>query len=222
MTIGYIRVSTDKQNLENQKHKILSYAQAHKIIIDEFIELEISSKGDHKKRKIDELFTKLKKDDVLICTELSRLGRNMLEILNLIERFNDAGIKLIFVNQPELSTNQNSALSSLLLAIYGYFAQTEREIISERTKQGLAAARKSGVKLGRPKGAKAKVRVLDPYNLEILEYLNMNLSLASILKILNTKLDKSVTITSLRYHIDNTPELAKARDNFKDDSLLKS
>ncbi|EDZ62147.1 protein containing Resolvase, N-terminal domain [Sulfurimonas gotlandica GD1] len=93
----------------------------------------------------------------------------MLEILNLIERFSSTGIKLIFVNQPELSMNQNNALSSLLLSIYGYFAQTEREIISERTKQGLAAAKASGKILGRPKGAKAKVRVLDPYNLEILE-----------------------------------------------------
>lgn len=145
----------------------------------------------------------------------------MLEILNLIERFNDAGIKLIFVNQPELSTNQSSALSSLLLAIYGYFAQTEREIISERTKQGLAAARKSGVKLGRPKGAKAKVRVLDPYNLEILQLLNMNVSLSSILKIVNTKLNKPITITALRYHIQNSKDLTKARDNFKNESLLK-
>lgn len=214
MTIGYIRVSTDKQNLENQKHKILSYAHNQKLTIDEFVEIEISSKGDQKKRKIDELFSKLKKDDILICTELSRLGRNMLEILNLIERFNNDGVKLIFVNQPELSTNKNNALSSLLLAIYGYFAQTEREIISERTKQGLAAAKASGKKLGRPKGAKAKVRVLDPYNLEILEYLNMNLTQSSILKIINSKLDKKISITTLRYHIENTTELKKVKEKY--------
>ena len=221
MIIGYIRVSTDKQNLENQKHKILNYAQQQKIIIDEFIEVEISSKGDQKKRLIDSLFEKLKDGDTLICTELSRLGRNMLEILNLIEKFNDANIKLVFVNQPELSTNQNSALSSLLLAIYGYFAQTEREIISERTKQGLAAAKASGKKLGRPKGAKAKVRVLDPYNLEILELLNMDVTQSSILKIINNKLERPVTITSLRYQIENTSELKQARDNFKSGSLLQ-
>ena len=213
MTIGYIRVSTDTQNLNNQKHKILEYAQSHKLMIDEFVEMEISSKSDIKKRKIEEIFEKLQKDDILICTELSRLGRNMLEILNLIERFNDVGIKLIFVNQPELSTNQNNALGSLLLAIYGYFAQTEREIISERTKQGLAAAKAQGKQLGRPVGAKAKVRVLDPYNLEILEYLKMNLSQAGILKIINSKLEKPLTITSLRYHIENTTELKKAKDS---------
>jgi len=75
-----------------------------------------------------------------------------------------------------------------LLAIYGYFAQTEREILSERTKQGLAAAKAQGKQLGRPKGAKAKVRILDQYNLEILELLNMNVSQSSILKIINSKL----------------------------------
>jgi DNA invertase Pin-like site-specific DNA recombinase len=207
MIIAYIRVSTDKQNLENQKHKILQYAQSNKIIVDEFIEIEISSKGDAKKRLIDSLFDKLEDGDTLICTELSRLGRNMLEILNLIQRFNDNNIKLIFVNQPELSTNQNNALSSLLLAIYGYFAQTEREIISERTKQGLAAAKASGKQLGRPKGAKAKNRVLDPYNLEILELLNMKIPQSSILKMINPKLEKEITITSLRYHIQNNKQL---------------
>ena len=140
MVFGYIRVSTEQQSLQNQKHKILEYAQQHKILIDELIELEISSKKSQKERKIDILLDKLKDGDTLICTELSRLGRNMLEILNLVEKFNQHKIKLVFTNQPELSTNQNEALSALLLAIYGYFAQTEREIISERTKQGLSAA----------------------------------------------------------------------------------
>ena len=209
MIIGYIRVSTDKQSFENQKHKILEYAHNNKIIIDEFVKIEVSAKKDTKKRLIDSLFQKLQSGDTLICTELSRLGRNMLEILNLIERFNKAGIKLIFINQPELSTNQNNALSSLLIAIYGYFAQTEREIISERTKQGLAAAKAQGKQLGRPKGARAKIRVLDPYNLEILKYLKMGLPQASILKLINAKLEKPVTITTLRYHIKNDEQLSK-------------
>ena len=135
MVIGYIRVSTEQQSILNQKHKLLEYAQMNKLIIDEFIELEISSKKPQKDRLLDEVFNKLNSGDSFICTELSRLGRNMLEILNLIEKFNHANIKLVFINQPELSTNKNEALSSLLLAIYGYFAQTEREIISERTKE---------------------------------------------------------------------------------------
>jgi len=211
MTIGYIRVSTEQQSMKNQKHKLLEYAQINKIIIDEFIELEISSKKNQKDRLLDDVFEKLERGDVFICTELSRLGRNMLEILNLIEKFNQADIKLIFTNQPELSTNKNEALSSLLLAIYGYFAQTEREIISERTKQGLAAARASGKILGRPKGAKNKNRVLDPYKNEIKNYLELGLMQTNILKIINSHLEKPVSLTTLRYFIDTNDELNRIK-----------
>ena len=209
MVIGYIRVSTESQSVQNQKHKILEFAQQRKMIVDEFVEIEISSKKSQKDRLLDELFEKLSQGDVLICTELSRLGRNMLEILNLIEKFNNHQIKLIFTNQPELSTNQNESLSRLLLAIYGYFAQTEREIISERTKQGLSAARVSGKILGRPKGAKNKERVLDPYKDEIKKYLEMSLSQTSILKIVNSQLTKPISLTSLRYFIENDKVLSK-------------
>ena len=207
MIIGYIRVSTEQQTTKNQKHKLLEYAQSNKLIIDEFIELEISSKKTQKERLLEEVFQKLKSGDIFICTELSRLGRNMLEILNLIEKFNKIGIKLIFTNQPELSTNKNEALSSLLLAIYGYFAQTEREIISERTKQGLAAARASGKTLGRPKGVKNKNRILDPFKDEIKKYLDIGLMQTNILKIINSQLEKNISLTSLRYYISTTKEL---------------
>lgn len=201
MVIGYIRVSTESQSVLNQKHKILEFAQQKKMIIDEFIEIEISSKKSQKARLLDDVFLKMEEGDILICTELSRLGRNMLEILNLIEKFNTHSIKLIFTNQPELSTNQNESLSKLLLAIYGYFAQTEREIISERTKQGLSAARAQGKVLGRPLGAKNKERVLDQHKEEINKYIEMKLSQTSILKIINSKLEKPISLTALRYFI---------------------
>ena len=180
--LAYIRVSTDKQNLKNQKHKILEYAHNNKIIVDEFIEIEISSKKNQNDRKLNILFEKLNNGDTLICTELSRLGRNMLEILNLIQKFTEQNIKLIFTNQPELSTNQNNALSSLLLAIYGYFAQTEREIISERTKQGLANAKANGKTLGRPKNSTSKSKLDDKIE-EIKGLLKLNINKTSISKL---------------------------------------
>jgi len=153
--LAYIRVSTDKQTLDNQKHKILEYAYNNDIKVEKFIEIEVSSRKEQKVRLIEELFEQLEEGDTLIVTELSRLGRNMLEILNLIERFNEANIKVVFVNQPELSTADN-ALSKLLYSIYGYFAETEREIISERTKAGIAVARASGKLIGRQKGQLVK------------------------------------------------------------------
>ena len=175
---AYIRVSTDKQTLENQKHKILEFAFDKKIQIEDFIEIEVSSRKNQKERLIEELFLKLKENDTLIVTELSRLGRNMLEILNLIEKFNSKNIKLIFLNQPELSTD-NSALSTLLISIYGYFAQTEREIISERTKQGLAVARAKGKILGRQKGQIVKSKY-DEHKNKIEELHKIGLSVQKI------------------------------------------
>ena len=177
---AYIRVSTDKQTLENQKHKILEFAFNKKIQIEDFIEVEVSSKKTQKERLIDDLFLKLEENDTLVVTELSRLGRNMLEILNLIEKFNSKNIKLIFINQPELSTN-NSALSNLLISIYGYFAQTEREIISERTKQGLAVARAKGKVLGRQKGQIVK-SMYDEHKEKIEELYKLGLSVQKIVK----------------------------------------
>ena len=177
---AYIRVSTDKQTLENQKHKILEFAFNKKIQIEDFIEVEVSSKKTQKERLIEDLFLKLKENDTLVVTELSRLGRNMLEILNLIEKFNSKNIKLIFINQPELSTD-NSALSNLLISIYGYFAQTEREIISERTKQGLAVARTKGKVLGRQKGQIVK-SMYDEHKEKIEELYKLGLSVQKIVK----------------------------------------
>ncbi|MGJ0286928.1 recombinase family protein [Aliarcobacter cryaerophilus] len=177
---AYIRVSTDKQTLENQKHKILEFAFNKKIQIEDFIEVEVSSKKTQKERLIDDLFLKLEINDTLVVTELSRLGRNMLEILNLIEKFNSKNIKLIFINQPELSTD-NSALSNLLISIYGYFAQTEREIISERTKQGLAVARVKGKILGRQKGQIVK-SMYDEHKEKIEELYKLGLSVQKIVK----------------------------------------
>ena len=82
--IGYIRVSTDKQDLEKQRHLLLDYAQTHKLLINEFINVEVSSRKNPQERRIDELRSKLRQGDMLLVTELSRLGRNMLETLNII------------------------------------------------------------------------------------------------------------------------------------------
>ena len=103
--IGYIRVSTDKQDAEKQRHLLLQYSQQHKLLIDEFIQVEISSRKNTKERRIDELHTKLQSGDTLIVAELSRLGRNMFETLNIINALGESGVKIIFVRQPELSAD---------------------------------------------------------------------------------------------------------------------
>lgn len=206
--IGYIRVSTEKQDLEKQRHLLLDYAHQNQMLIDEFIEVEISSQKSRKERRIDDLFERLQEHSILIVAELSRLGRNMLETLNIINELNKRGIKVIFVRQPELSTY--GPHSKLLLAIYSYFAEAEREYISIRTKQGLTAAKAKGKLLGRPKGSKNKKgRVLDPYREQIKDYLSMGLTKNAVLKIINNQLEKAISYNSLKYYIEHDRELIK-------------
>lgn len=205
--IGYVRVSTDKQDVEKQKHLLLQHAQSQQLLINEFIHAEVSSQKSTQERRIDELLAKLKQGDVLIVAELSRLGRNMLQTLNIINELSEMGIKIAFVRQPELSTTGQH--SKLLLAIYSYFAEAEREYISLRTKQGLAAAKAKGVKLGRPQGSRNKERVLDPYRNQILDYLKMGLNLAAIMKIINPQLEQPITYNSYRYFVQREEKLRR-------------
>ncbi len=204
--IGYIRVSTDKQDLDKQRHLLLGFAQSHKLLINEFIHAEISSLKSTKERRIDELLEKLNRDDVLIVAELSRLGRNMLQTLNIINALSEKGVVIHFVRQPELSTVGSH--TKLLLAIYSYFAESEREFISTRTKQGLAAARAKGVKLGRPKGSRNKYRPLDPFKEQIKELLEVGLTMASIRKIVNRQVETPFSYNTYKYFVQNEGDLS--------------
>ena len=123
------------------------------------------------------------------------------------EQFGQKGIKIVFVRQPELSTNTTHA--KLLLAIYSYFAESEREYISIRTKQGLAAAKAKGVKLGRPKGSKNKKgRILDAHRAAIKKYLELGVSIGNIAKIINDLLEQPITYNAFKYFIQHDEELA--------------
>jgi DNA invertase Pin-like site-specific DNA recombinase len=206
--IGYIRISTDKQDLDKQRHLLLEYAQKERLVIDEFIEVEVSSRQDVGERRIDELQSKLQQDDILLVAELSRLGREMLQVLNIINDLSAKGVKITFVRQPELSTT--GSYGKLLLAIYSYFAEAEREFISMRVKQGLAAAKAKGVKLGRPKGSRNKKRALDPHRNEILNYLQKGIDLASVRKLVNPELEQPLSYNSYKYFVHQDSELLAA------------
>jgi len=206
--IGYMRVSSDKQDLEKQKHLLWQYAHSQQIVIDTFVQVEMSTQKSQRERRIEELLALLQAGDLLLVAELSRLGRNMLETLLLVNTLLEKDVQIVFVRQPELSTNGRHG--QLLLAIYGHFAQTEREYISLRTKQGLAAARAQGKVLGRPKGSKNKQRVLDPFKAEILRYLQQGLNIASIMKLINPKLPQPVTYNTYRYYVKTEAVLRRA------------
>jgi DNA invertase Pin-like site-specific DNA recombinase len=206
--IGYIRISTDRQDLDKQRHLLLEHARRQHLFIDEFVEIEISSRKSNAARRIDELIAKLDTGDLLLVAELSRLGREMLQVLNIINALSEKGVEITFIRQPELSTSGD--YGKLLLAIYSYFAEAERTFISLRVKQGLAAARAKGVKLGRPKGSRNRERILDAHRDEILKCLRRGVDLANTRKMINPELERPISYNSYKYFVQHDTELAEA------------
>ena len=145
------------------------------------------------------MYEKLEDGDILLVAELSRLGRNMFETLNIINRLLEKNVKIDFIRQPELSTYRNSHHVKLLFAIYSYFAESEREFIVLRTRQGLEAAKAKGKRLGRPKGSKNKDGLkLDPFREQIREYVELNLPVSSIMKIINAQMEEGMSYNSYK------------------------
>lgn len=183
MIIGYIRVSTLAQDLNNQKNIILTYCNNRKMLVDEFIEVQISSRKSQKDRKIEELLNSVQEKDVLVITELSRLGRSVSEVLNLVNKLIAKKVRLICIKENIDIENNQSMQSKIMTTMVSLFADLERELISKRTKESLAFKKSIGVKLGRPPGpGKSK---LEPHKEQIQEYLDKDISVLNIARLLD-------------------------------------
>lgn len=154
MYYGYIRVSTDKQTVENQRYEILQYAKAHGIKIEGWIEETVSGTKDPNKRKLGMLLKSLKQGDVIICSEISRLGRSLYMIMDILSKCMERGIGVITIKDG--FTLRDDIQTKVLAFAFGLSAEIERNLISQRTKEALAAKKEKGVKLGRPKGSRNK------------------------------------------------------------------
>jgi DNA invertase Pin-like site-specific DNA recombinase len=176
---GYLRVSTARQDVQNQKLEILDYANRNNIKIDDFIAIEISARRTMKERRIDELLDKLDLGDTLIVSELSRLGRSLGEIIQIVDSLIKKQIRFIAVKQGMTINGRNEIQTKVMIAMFGLFAQIERDLLSERTKMGLANARAKGKKLGRPEGSLGKHK-LDGKEEEIRELLSFRVAKAAI------------------------------------------
>lgn len=155
MIFGYIRVSTTDQNLEGQKNLISRYCMDNKIMVDEWIELEMSSRKTMEQRRISELLDRLNPKDVVIASELSRLGRSIKETLNIIESILEKKQTRLILIKQNLDLNpkdKNNITNKVLITVFSMLAELERDFISERTKEGLRARAAMGIKLGKPKG----------------------------------------------------------------------
>lgn len=192
-TFAYIRISTDKQDIKNQKHKINEYAAKNGVKIDKWIEETISSRKED--RAIFQLIGDMSPDDLIIVTELSRLGRSSVtEIFRLIGRIQDKKGNL-YVIQENIEINQGkpSIQTETIIFALSLSSRLERDMISQRTKNALAAKKAQGVKLGRPEG----YSVLNGREDEIKKYESLGLNKSSIAKLLG------VTRATYYKHIEN-------------------
>lgn len=152
MIYGYIRVSSDKQTVENQRFEINNFCERQNLKIDEWIEETISGTKAVEKRQLGKLLKKLPKDDILICSELSRLGRSLFMIMDVLSACMKKEIQLWTIKD---NYRLGSDISSKVLAFaFGLSAEIERNLISQRTKEALARKKAEGVILGRPRGRK--------------------------------------------------------------------
>ncbi len=150
MTYGYIRVSTDKQSVENQRYEIMRFCVEHNFTIDRWIEETVSGTLPVQKRALGKLLRRSKGGDLLICTELSRLGRTLFMILEILNICMKRGIRVWTIKD---NYRLGDDIPSKVLAFaFGLSAEIERNLISQRTKEALARRRAEGVRLGRPKG----------------------------------------------------------------------
>lgn len=182
MIYGYLRVSTDKQTLENQRYDINQFCDRSVFVVDKWIEETISGAKDLKDRKLGKLLKKMKKDDILICSELSRLGRNLLMIMGILNECMNRDIQVWTIKD---NYRLGSDINSKVLAFaFGLSAEIERNLISQRTKEALARKKAEGVILGRPKGRKSTKTKLTGQEKKIKELLNKNVSYSAIGRIL--------------------------------------
>lgn len=183
-TIGYLRVSTTEQDLEKNKADIRKLADEKRLGQVDWVEEKISGVKDWKKRKLGEVFSTLKKGDAVIVSELSRLGRSTLQILEIMK---EAREREIAVHAVKGGWSLNGSMEcKIVLTMLAMIAEIERDLISERTKEGLRARKEAGVKLGRPKGpGKSK---LDQHKDEILALLNNGSTKTFVSRKYNTSL----------------------------------
>lgn len=152
MIYGYIRVSTDHQTTENQRFEIQKFCEKQDLVIDCWIEETISATKDLNKRKLGRLIKRIKKDDLIIASELSRLGRNLLQIMSILHHCMDIGAKIWTIKD---NYRLGSDITSKVLAFaFGLSAEIERNLISQRTKEALARVKSEGKHIGRPHGSR--------------------------------------------------------------------
>ncbi len=198
MNYVYIRVSSDKQTVENQRFEILRFAESNKLIIDGWIEETISGTTQYDKRKLGKLLERIEKDDLIICSELSRLGRSLFMIMEILNQCMNKECRVWTIKD---GYRLGDDIQSKVLAFaFGLSAEIERNLISQRTKEALARKKAEGVILGRPKGRKSSHVKLSGKEAVISELLLQGIpkvQIARIFKVNRNTVNKFIADNSL-------------------------
>ena len=198
MIYGYIRVSTDRQNVENQRFEISQFCARNSMRVGRWIEESVSGVKDVENRKLGFLLGSMHKGDILICAELSRLGRNLLMIMSILNQCMKAEVQVWTIKDNyRLGADINS---KVLAFAFGLSAEIERNLISQRTKEALARTRSEGTVLGRPKGGSARKK-LDGREQEIMELVERNIPVTAISRILGVH---RLTLTAFIKNVKNS------------------
>ena len=178
MIYGYIRVSTDRQTVDNQRFEIEQFCNKQNLKVDRWIEEIISGTKSPEKRLLGSLLAEVKKDDLIICSELSRLGRNLFMIMSILNKLMLDGVRVWTIKDNyRLGDNIQS---KVLAFAFGLSAEIERNLISQRIKEALARKKSEGVVLGRPKGRISSHVKLTGKEEEIQELLEKKISKSAI------------------------------------------
>lgn len=158
---AFLRVSTDKQQLDNQQLEILTWANRERVTVDEFVQIQVSTRKRQLVAVVKQMTDRMRKGDMLIVCELSRLARSMQQLLVTVNELVDRGITLVSIKEGlRLSTaNSKDLQSKVMVALFSILYEVERDMISERVKRGLDRARADGKSLGRPKGKTSRSKL---------------------------------------------------------------
>lgn len=214
MIYAYIRVSTEKQDFEGQQFSIKKYADYKGFSIDEYVEEKVSGKVPREKRDLGKLVEKMQEGDKLLVSELSRLGRTITDTLITLDLLEQKKVEVHLIKENQVSGTKEFQMIS---AVYSIIAQTERQRISERTKEALHAKMAQGMKIGHYKGFVCKNVRLTPYKNEILELLDEGKSIYAISKKYNVKwiTTRNFIRDRMKYDIDKIPSVMKFRSSQK-------
>lgn len=181
MYYGYIRVSSDKQTVENQRFEINNFADKNSIIIDGWIAETISGTKNYKKRELGKLLEKIQDGDIIICSELSRLGRNLFMIMEILNICMEKRCK-VWTIKDNYRLGENIE-SKVLAFAFGLSAEIERNLISQRTREALLRKKAEGIVLGRPKGCKSLKTKLTGKEEKVIMLLNEGIKKTKICRI---------------------------------------